>query len=91
VLGTPSRRQDDYDERGIASSDKGKLHRAAQGLGSSAHIGAISHGAVTSVLGALSRRHRILASAASLQAARASHFEPPKSFQLKRLHRRILP
>ena len=55
-LCTLSRHQVGYDERGVASSDKGKLRQAAQkAFSSSAHIGAFGNRAVSRVLCTLSR------------------------------------
>jgi hypothetical protein len=79
-------------QRGVASSDKGKLHRAAQELPAQARTSAYS---AIGPYHAFSVRCRavkmVMTSAASLRAIRASSVELPGSFQLKRPHRRIRP
>ena len=73
VLGTLSRRQDDCDERGIASCDRRKHYRAAQELQAQAPTSAHSAIGPYQACSARCRAAKmILASAASLQATRAS-------------------
>jgi hypothetical protein len=56
VLGTLPRRQGDFYERGVASSDKDKLRRAAQELPAQAPAAYFGHRAVSRALGTLPRR-----------------------------------
>ena len=79
-------------ERGAASSDKGKLSRAAQELLAQAPTSAHSAmGPYKTCSGRCYAAEIVMMSAASLRAIRASSFELPKSFKLKRAHRRNRP
>jgi hypothetical protein len=87
VLGTLPRRQDDFDERGVASSDKGKLHRAAQVLPAQAPTAYMAMGPYHSCSARCRAVKIVVTSAVSPRAIEASSIELLKSFQLKRPRR----
>jgi hypothetical protein len=90
VLCMLSRRQDCYDERGIASSGTVKLNRSALGLKlKHPHRRRWLWGHNKRAGHAFAPPKDFSTGASSLQANRTSSVEPLKSFQLKRAHRRI--
>jgi hypothetical protein len=91
VLGTLSRRQNDFDERGVTSRDKGKLHRAAQELPAQAPTAYSAIGPYHACSARCRAVKMVMASAVSSRAIEESSIELLKSCKLKRPHRRIRP